>query len=154
MTLGWHEQHDVGTLVTHLIAQGHKKVRRGCDHIPESHCRRRPTCSSSKPTPFGNLGALWGRSMGAVAAILYSHSSDYIAHPPVALVLDSPFASFPRLVDDLIKKVPLALRMPYHQRRCPAIRPLRPRQANLSQPKWLSSYRARSACRALLCVQS
>ena len=58
----------------------------------------------TSPLPYPQV-ALWGRSMGAVAAILYSHSPDYIAHPPVALVLDSPFASFPRLVDDLIKKV-------------------------------------------------
>ena len=154
MTLGWHEQHDVGTLVTHLIAQGHKKVRRGCDHIPESHCRRRPTCSSSKPTPFGNLGRIVGSQYGGCSR-----------DPLFALVGLHCASSCGARVGFSICEFPEA-RGRSHQKGPPcsahAIPPTPvsrnpPTTATPSQPfptEWLSSYRARSACRALLCVQS
>jgi acetyl esterase/lipase len=57
-----------------------------------------------------NRVALWGRSMGAVSALLFAQAPLYALIRPDALVLDSPFCSFPRLVDDLIKKG--ALRIP------------------------------------------
>ena len=69
-----HEQHDVATVMKYLIQKrGFKRV------------------------------ALWGRSMGAVSALLFAQSSLYQTIRPTTLVLDSPFCSFPRLVDDLIK---------------------------------------------------
>jgi len=43
--------------------------------------------------------ALWGRSMGAVTAIMYSAKNSNIA----CVVLDSPFAKFKRLVHELVK---------------------------------------------------
>jgi len=81
VTLGWHEQHDVATVVRHLLGD------RGFDKV-----------------------ALWGRSMGAVSALLFAQSPEFSDARPSMLVLDSPFASFPRLVDDLIKKG--AIRVP------------------------------------------
>jgi pimeloyl-ACP methyl ester carboxylesterase len=42
--------------------------------------------------------------MGAVAALLFAQSPLYAPIRPATLVLDSPFCSFPKLVDDLIKK--------------------------------------------------
>ena len=50
----------------------------------------------------GRRVVLWGRSMGAVAALLYA-SRYSPRHGLGALILDSPFASFPRLVEDLAK---------------------------------------------------
>ena len=69
-----HEQHDVATVVKYLMQ------KRGFERV-----------------------ALWGRSMGAVAALLFAQSELYQTIRPATLVLDSPFCSFPRLVDDLIK---------------------------------------------------
>jgi len=43
--------------------------------------------------------ALWGRSMGAVTAIMYSSKNPAIS----CVVLDSPFADFKRLVQELVK---------------------------------------------------
>lgn len=43
---------------------------------------------------------LWGRSMGAVTAIMYA--SKYPSNI-IALTLDSPFSSFSRLINDLAK---------------------------------------------------
>eukprot|EP00614_Pseudopedinella_elastica_P002221 CAMPEP_0172587384 /NCGR_PEP_ID=MMETSP1068-20121228/6447_1 /TAXON_ID=35684 /ORGANISM="Pseudopedinella elastica, Strain CCMP716" /LENGTH=476 /DNA_ID=CAMNT_0013382391 /DNA_START=246 /DNA_END=1672 /DNA_ORIENTATION=+ len=74
VTLGWHEQHDVATVLRHLKRQGFEKV------------------------------SLWGRSMGAVSAMMFAQSPLFEDVRPAQLVLDSPFASFPMLVDDLIKK--------------------------------------------------
>ncbi len=42
---------------------------------------------------------LWGRSMGAVAALLYVEEDVEIS----ALVLDSPFASLPQLARELVE---------------------------------------------------
>jgi len=42
--------------------------------------------------------------MGAVAALLFTQNPLYPELRPATLVLDSPFCSFPKLVDDLIKK--------------------------------------------------
>jgi uncharacterized membrane protein YgcG len=81
VTLGWHEQHDVGCVVRYLTQERKfKKV------------------------------ALWGRSMGSVSAMMFAQNDMYHAMRPCALVLDSPFSSFPQLVDDLIKKG--AIRVP------------------------------------------
>lgn len=81
VTLGWHEQHDVGAVV---------------QHITEEY-------------KFSKV-ALWGRSMGSVSAMMYAENEMYASIRPVALVLDSPFSSFPQLVDDLIKRG--AIRVP------------------------------------------
>lgn len=81
VTLGWNEQHDVGAVVQYLME--HHKFKKV---------------------------ALWGRSMGSVAAMMYAENEMYQQQRPVALVLDSPFSSFPQLVDDLIKKG--AIRVP------------------------------------------
>jgi pimeloyl-ACP methyl ester carboxylesterase len=43
--------------------------------------------------------ALWGRSMGAVTAIMYASKNPSIS----CIVLDSPFAEFKRLVQELVK---------------------------------------------------
>jgi hypothetical protein len=43
--------------------------------------------------------ALWGRSMGAVTAIMYASKNPLIC----CIVLDSPFAEFKRLVQELVK---------------------------------------------------
>ena len=44
--------------------------------------------------------ALWGRSMGAVTALLYLPGCDFIK----AVVVDSPFLSFKQLVEDMCRK--------------------------------------------------
>ena len=43
---------------------------------------------------------LWGRSMGAVSSILFASRSDKVK----ALVLDSPFSSFPLLMKDYMNR--------------------------------------------------
>jgi pimeloyl-ACP methyl ester carboxylesterase len=68
ISLGWHERDDLGAVITHLRAW--------------------PRC--------GPLG-LWGRSMGAVTALLYAERDPRLG----AVVLDSPFASLEQLTDEI-----------------------------------------------------
>lgn len=69
VSLGYHEQSDIATVVAYLRETGETS----------SIC-------------------LWGRSMGAVAALLYAQSDPQIN----AMVLDSPFSSLPRLATELV----------------------------------------------------
>lgn len=75
ISLGWYERQDVECIVDYL--------------------RR-----SNKVSTIG----LWGRSMGAVTALMYGDSDPSVA----GMVLDSPFSSLRLLVEELVKdKVPL-----------------------------------------------
>lgn len=69
VTLGWHEQHDVPVIIDHLRSQ------HGITTI-----------------------ALWGRSMGAVTALLHASRDPLLA----AVVCDSPFADLKRLCCELV----------------------------------------------------
>ncbi|CAM9905626.1 unnamed protein product, partial [Phaeothamnion confervicola] len=73
VTLGANEHHDVADVLAHLRREGWAPPR----------------------------VTLWGRSMGAASALLYTaaYGDDMIS----GLVLDSPFASFQRLAADLVK---------------------------------------------------
>lgn len=68
ISLGWYERDDLAMIVEHLRDQ-----------------RRVSTIG------------LWGRSMGAVTALLHADRDPSIA----ALVLDSPFSNLPKLVNEL-----------------------------------------------------
>ena len=68
VSLGVFEQRDIATVVTYLRSTGNVSAI-----------------------------ALWGRSMGAVSAILYASTHQHIA----ALVLDSPFSSFREVTSEL-----------------------------------------------------
>lgn len=76
ISLGWHEQDDLACVVAHL--------RRS------HHC--------------GSIG-LWGRSMGAVTALLYADGDAKIC----ALCADSPFASLPELMLHLASTAPVSV---------------------------------------------
>lgn len=69
VSLGFHEQSDIAAVVAYL----------------------RATAETSSI-------CLWGRSMGAVAALLYAQQDPAIH----AMVLDSPFASLPQLATELV----------------------------------------------------
>jgi len=71
VSLGYHERDDLATVVDYLRGKG--------------------TVSS--------IG-VWGRSMGAVTALLHSHRDPTLA----GIVLDSPFASLPQLALELVDK--------------------------------------------------
>lgn len=71
ISLGWWEREDLKTVVEYLR-------------------------KSKRTSTIG----LWGRSMGAVTALLHADSDHSIA----GLVLDSPFASLTRLTEELCKK--------------------------------------------------
>jgi pimeloyl-ACP methyl ester carboxylesterase len=71
ISLGWHERDDLNTIVNFLRAE--RKV---------------------------NTVGLWGRSMGAVTALLHGDRDPSIA----GMVLDSPFASLKQLVSELAKQ--------------------------------------------------
>jgi pimeloyl-ACP methyl ester carboxylesterase len=43
---------------------------------------------------------LWGRSMGAVASILYTYSNPHI----MAMILDSPFSDFSKVADEMVSE--------------------------------------------------
>ena len=68
ISLGWFERDDVAMIVEHL-----------------RECRRISTI------------ALWGRSMGAVTALLHADRDPSIA----AIILDSPFSDLSKLVNEL-----------------------------------------------------
>jgi len=74
VTLGHYEKNDIKAIVDYVQASG-------------------------KATSIG----IWGRSMGAVAAILYSNST--VNAPP--LVLDSPFCCLSEVIDDMVKRYKL-----------------------------------------------
>jgi hypothetical protein len=76
ISLGWHEREDVETVVGHL---------RGCGRV-------------------STLG-LWGRSMGAVTALMFADRDPTLA----CLVLDSPFASLKQLARELVDSAQLAV---------------------------------------------
>lgn len=65
VSLGWYEQHDLATVVSHL----------------------------RRSNRVGGL-FLWGRSMGAVTALLYASSESGAAGEVDGMVLDSPFSDF------------------------------------------------------------
>ncbi|KAJ0411102.1 hypothetical protein ATCC90586_008077 [Pythium insidiosum] len=71
VSLGYHEQSDIATVVQYLRSSG--AVSKIC---------------------------LWGRSMGAVATLLYAQQDPEIS----ALVLDSPFSSLPQLAVELVEE--------------------------------------------------
>ena len=71
ISLGWHERDDVNHIVEYLRKE--RKV---------------------------NTVGLWGRSMGAVTALLHGDRDPSIA----GMVLDSPFASLKQLVSELAKQ--------------------------------------------------
>lgn len=79
VSLGYWEQYDVATAVQYL--------------------REANRCST--------IG-LWGRSMGAVTAILYSMQDPSIA----SMVLDSPFCSLQKIAEDLVLNVETLQKMP------------------------------------------
>ncbi|KAI9989867.1 hypothetical protein PInf_020158 [Phytophthora infestans] len=70
VSLGYHERMDIATAVKYVRKTGEAS----------SLC-------------------LWGRSMGAVAALMYAESDSAIN----AMVLDSPFSSLPRLATELVE---------------------------------------------------
>jgi len=79
VSLGVFEQRDISTVVTYLRSTGQVSAV-----------------------------ALWGRSMGAVSAILYASTHQHVA----ALVLDSPFSSFKEVTSELAARyrlIPTAL---------------------------------------------
>ena len=69
VSLGYHEKNDIATVVEFLWESGQ----------------------------VSNI-VLWGRSMGAVASLLYAETDPKLS----ALVLDSPFASLPQLATELV----------------------------------------------------
>jgi pimeloyl-ACP methyl ester carboxylesterase len=71
VTLGYFEQHDVADVLAHL-----------------------------KESKLASHFTIWGRSMGAVAALLYAEQ--YGCGDLNGLILDSPFSSFKRLCADLV----------------------------------------------------
>ena len=71
ISLGWHEQEDVECVINYLR-------------------------KSNKVSTIG----LWGRSMGAVTALMYGSKDPSIA----GLVLDSPFSSLKILIDELARE--------------------------------------------------
>jgi len=71
ISLGWYERSDVETIIEYLR-------------------------STNKVSKIG----IWGRSMGAVTALLYAEKDPTIA----GLVLDSPFANLRLLIDEIAKK--------------------------------------------------
>ena len=79
VSLGFYEKDDLRVVVDHLRGSG--------------------TVSSL---------AVWGRSMGAVTALLYQHDDRLLLGPGQssvdAFVLDSPFADFTQLAEELVKK--------------------------------------------------
>jgi alpha-beta hydrolase superfamily lysophospholipase len=70
VSLGYHEQTDIETVVKHVRASGEAST----------------IC-------------LWGRSMGAVASLLYAQQDTQIS----AMVLDSPFSSLQQLAVELVE---------------------------------------------------
>jgi len=70
ISLGWWEREDLGMIVEHLRKERH----------------------------VSTIG-LWGRSMGAVTALLYGDRDPSIG----GMVLDSPFSNMKVLVDELAK---------------------------------------------------
>jgi alpha-beta hydrolase superfamily lysophospholipase len=72
VSLGWYEHLDVATVVKHVKTLGAGRI------------------------------ILWGRSMGAVTALLYTAGPDN--EPPAGLIADSPFSSFKQLAYDLTSK--------------------------------------------------
>ncbi|CAM9595033.1 unnamed protein product [Chrysoparadoxa australica] len=86
VTLGYYEQDDVADLLAHVRSKG-----------------------------WGDRFTLWGRSMGAASATLFTAKYGAVAQGVLGVVLDSPFASFRQLCMDLVRagqvKVPkVALR--------------------------------------------
>lgn len=80
ISLGWYERDDIDTIVKYLR-------------------------STSAVSTIG----LWGRSMGAVTALLHGDRDPSIA----ALVLDSPFASLRQLANELVENQPqLKIKVP------------------------------------------
>lgn len=74
VSFGYYEQEDIAAVVEHLRGEGVRET------------------------------ILWGRSMGAVAALMYASRSDGIR----AVVADSPFANMKELLRDVINSyVPL-----------------------------------------------
>ncbi|CAI5736051.1 unnamed protein product [Hyaloperonospora brassicae] len=70
VSLGYHEQTDIATAVQYVTKT--KEVSKLC---------------------------LWGRSMGAVAALFHAESDSFVS----AMVLDSPFSSLPKLATELVE---------------------------------------------------
>merc|ERR1719478_992220 len=79
ISLGWHERDDLALVIDYL--------------------RQSPTC--------GAIG-LWGRSMGAVTALLHADRDHSIG----AMCLDSPFASLRQLIWELAQSEHIAIRVP------------------------------------------
>lgn len=71
MTLGYYEQEDLHEVLTHI-----------------------------KNKPQVKAISIWGRSMGAVTALLYLNKNVEV----VSAVIDSPFKSLKSLIEDLVKK--------------------------------------------------
>jgi len=79
VSLGWHERDDLATVISHL--------------------RQSPFCG-----PIG----LWGRSMGAVTALLHVDRDPTLG----AICVDSPFASFCQLAEELAQSERIMFPMP------------------------------------------
>jgi len=79
VSLGYWEKDDVATVVSYLRSTGRVSTI-----------------------------ALWGRSMGAVTAILYAREDPSVG----AMVLDSPFCSLQRVAEELVCSIPSLQRMP------------------------------------------
>jgi alpha/beta superfamily hydrolase len=76
ISLGWHERDDLASVI---------------DYLRES--------------PFNGPIALWGRSMGAVTALMHVHRDSSLA----AMVVDSPFKSLRVLIEELAQSDRLLL---------------------------------------------
>lgn len=79
VTLGHSESKDIGTAITYLRARG----------------------------DIGRIG-LWGRSMGAVSALMYASNDPSVA----CMVLDSPFSDLLKLTHDISKCLGIPLPRP------------------------------------------
>lgn len=82
ISLGVHEKHDVQTVLDYLVHQ----------------------CSVKRIV-------LWGHSMGAATAVMYAGLCQ-ANEALVALVLDSPFASFDKLAHSMVAEMPIPLGVP------------------------------------------
>uniref|UniRef100_A0A7S1UKW3 AB hydrolase-1 domain-containing protein n=1 Tax=Phaeomonas parva TaxID=124430 RepID=A0A7S1UKW3_9STRA len=103
VSLGVRESEDVHVVVEFLTRQGQfKPAKRQGGGATEAKAGEAAAGSSAAGGARCRNVVLWGRSMGSVAAILYA--SRYAPnHRLAGLILDSPFTSFPKLIEDLGK---------------------------------------------------
>ena len=84
-----------------MVSLGLDAVQRALPRalVTATHETNRPAASAGRPAPAGSTSSigLWGRSMGAVTALLYSQRDPSVA----GMVLDSPFSRLTALMLEL-----------------------------------------------------